>query len=138
MSSPAFNDPGLMLEMLRQSKTIAVVGISDRQDRPSFQVAQYLARHYEIIPVNPKLETWLGRKCYPSLSAIPTNVQIDLVDIFRRSEDVLPVVEEAVARGAKYIWLQQGIANPQAAELAKKAGIGIIMDACLLVEHARH
>lgn len=138
MNAPAYHDPGLMLEMLQRSKTIAVVGISDRDDRPSYRVAEYLARFYEIIPVNPNLTTWKGKTCYPSLASIPTHISVDLVDIFRRSADVLPVVEEAVARGVKYIWLQQGIYNAQAAELAEKAKIGLVMDACLLVEHARH
>lgn len=127
----------LIDQILLNSKRIAVVGISDRPDRPSFQVANYLAQYFEIIPVNPTLTEWQGEKCYPSLQAIPKDVSIDLVDVFRRSSDVPPVVEDAIARGVRYIWLQQGIINEEAAARSEAAGIPIIMDACLAVEHSK-
>lgn len=124
-------------QAIRESKTIAVVGISDREDRPSYEVAQYLSQYYEIIPVNPKLERWQGRPCYPSVSAIPSDIRVDMVDIFRRSSEVLPVVEESVSRPVRFIWLQLGIRNDEAAALARAQHVGFIQDACLAVEHSR-
>ena len=123
-------------EILSNTKTIAVVGISDRVDRPSHEVAKYLSRYFKIIPVNPKLQEVLGQKCYPNLSAIPAEIKIDLVDIFRRSEDVPPIVQEALQRQVPYIWMQQGIVNEEARQIAEKAGAKVVMDACLAVVHA--
>ncbi len=133
-----------ILEMLRNAKTVAVVGISDKSERSSYGVAEYLSRFYTIIPVNPNLKSWLGLKCYPSLQAVPAEVQIDLVDIFRKSEDVGEVVDDAIARSnaiaqaskIKYIWMQQGIINTEAAERAQKAGMKVVMDACIAVLHS--
>lgn len=120
--------------ILNNSKTIAVVGLSPKPQRPSHQVARYLmAAGYLIIPVNPGQETILGLTCYPNLKAIPTAV--DLVDIFRRSETVLPIVEDAIGIGAKFIWMQEGIVNIEAAAKAEAAGLTVIMDRCTKIDH---
>ena len=120
--------------ILKNTSTIAVVGLSPKPNRPSNQVAQYLKdAGYTIIPVNPGQDTLLGLPCYPSLQAIPEPV--DMVDIFRRSEFVLPIVEEAIAIKAKVIWMQSGIINEAAARLAEEAGLTVIMDRCTMVEH---
>lgn len=121
-------------EILKNIKTIAVVGLSPKKERPSYQVASYLlAAGYEIVPVNPGQEEILGRRCYPSLTAIPGPV--DLVDIFRNSEEVPAVVAEAIAIKAKVVWMQQGIVNEAAAQAAAAAGLLVVMDRCLKVEH---
>ena len=121
-------------QILKDSKTIAVVGLSPKAHRPSHQVACYLmAAGYTIIPVNPGQDSILGLTCYPNLLAIPT--QVDLVDIFRRPETVLPIVEDAIAIGAKYIWMQEGIVNEEAAAKAKAAGRAVIMDRCTKIDH---
>lgn len=121
-------------EILKGIKTIAVVGLSPKKERPSYQVASYLlAAGYEIIPVNPGQEEILGHRCYPSLTAIPGPV--DLVDIFRKSEEVPAVVAEAIAIKAKVVWMQQGIVNEAAAQAAEAAGLLVVMDRCLKVEH---
>lgn len=122
---------------IRESKTIAVVGISDREDRPSFGVAQYLSQYYEVIPVNPKLVSWQGKVCYPDLASIPQEIKVDMVDIFRRSAEVMPVVQEAVVRPVRFVWLQLGITNEDAETLAESHQIGFVQNACLAVEHAR-
>lgn len=122
--------------ILKDYKTIAVVGLSPKEDRPSHNVAKYLkSKGYRIIPVNPNANEVLGEVSYPDLKLIPENV--DIVDIFRRSEDVPPVVDEAIAIGAKVVWMQEGIINNEAAERARKAGIEVIMDRCMLKEHMR-
>lgn len=126
------------LEKLRQilaaSKTIAVVGLSPKPDRPSYTVPAYLQQHgYRIIPVNPKIAEALGEKAYPSLREIP--VPVDVVEIFRRSEDVPPVIEDAIAIGAKVVWMQEGIVNQAAAARAEAAGLTVVMDACMRAVH---
>lgn len=121
-------------EILKEIRTIAVVGLSPKKERPSYQVASYLlAAGFEIIPVNPGQEEILGRRCYPSLAVIPGPV--DLVDIFRKSEEVPAVVAAAIAIKAKVIWMQQGIVHPEAAQAAERAGLAVVMDRCLMVEH---
>lgn len=132
--NPAMSDTdGLIEEMLAQ-KTIAVVGLSPRPDRPSYQVAEYLKdAGYRIIPVNPALEEVLGEKSYPDLKSVPET--IDVVDVFRRPSDVMPVVEDAIEAGAGYVWMQEGIVNEAAAEKAKAAGIPVVMDLCIKKEH---
>ena len=121
-------------KVLRDSKTIAVVGLSPKPDRPSHQVASYLMEAgYTIIPVNPGQDTILGQTCYPNLRAIPTPV--DMVDIFRRPEEVLPIVEDAIAIDAQCIWMQEGIINEKAATKAKAAGLTVIMDRCTKIDH---
>lgn len=120
--------------ILEDSKTIAVVGLSPKPQRPSHRVTRYLlAAGYTIIPVNPGQDTILGLPCYPNLRAIP--MPVDLVDIFRRPEAVLPVVEEAIAIGSRFIWMQEGIVNDEAAAKAEAAGLEVIMDRCTMVDH---
>ena len=123
-------------KIFEDNAVIAVVGLSPNPNRPSNRVGGYLkGNSYTIIPVNPTAETILDEKSYPDLSSIPLGV--DVVDIFRKSEDVLPVVEEAIKIGAKVIWMQQGIENEEAAELAKQAGLQVVMNRCMMKEHQR-
>lgn len=123
-------------ELLRECKTIAVVGITDDPSRPSHYVARYLqAQHYRIVGVNPRYTKVLGETCYPRLEDIA--FAVDLVDVFRRTDDVLPVAQSAVAIGAKCLWQQVGVVNQQAAALAQQAGLHSVMDRCLMVEHRR-
>jgi len=125
-------------EVLRSSKTIAVIGISPKEDRPSYGVASYLkSKGYRIIPVRPDGDKILGEKVYHSLTEIPREIEIDVVDIFRKSEDVPPVVEEAIHRGAKVVWMQEGIINQEACTKAEKAGLKVVMDRCTKKEHQR-
>jgi predicted CoA-binding protein len=117
----------LVEEQLRNSKTIAVVGLSDNPERDSYRVSKYMqSQGYRIIPVNPMIQEWLGEKSYPDLKSVPE--PIDMVDVFRRSELVPPVVNEAIEVGVKYIWMQDGIINPEAAAKAEAAGIPVVMD----------
>ena len=117
----------LVEEQLRNSQTIAVVGLSDNPDRFSYRVAKYLQdQGYRIIPVNPMLEEVLGEKSYPDLNAVPD--PIDMVDIFRRSELVAPVVDQAIEVKAKYIWMQDGVIDQESATKAELAGIPVVMD----------
>lgn len=121
-----------------QIHTIVVVGLSDKPDRPSHQVARYLQEQgYRIIPVNPGVTSVLGEKSYPTLQDIPPEIIIDVVDIFRKPEAVPPVVEEAIRRGVKIIWMQEGISHPEAAARAREAGIEVIMDRCIKKEHMK-
>jgi predicted CoA-binding protein len=125
-------------EILTQCKTVAVVGISPKEDRPSYIVASYLkSKGYHIIPVRPDGDTILGEKIYPNLLGIPGEIKIDIVDIFRRSEEVPPIVNEAIQRGAKVIWMQEGIINREAEIKAEKAGLKVMMDRCIKKEHQR-
>lgn len=125
-------------EILKNCQTIAVVGLSPKEDRPSYEVAAYLqSKGYRIIPVRPDGEQILGEKVYHSLMEIPDSIQIDVVDIFRKSEEVPPVVEEAIQRGAKTIWMQEGVSHPEAGEKAEKAGLRVVMDRCIKKEHRR-
>ena len=125
-------------EILSNSKTVAVVGISPKEDRPSYIVASYLkSKGYQIIPVRPDGEEILGEKVYHSLIEIPKEIKVEVVDIFRKSEDVPPIVEEAIQRGAKVIWMQEGITHKEAGEKAEKAGLKVIMDRCMKKEHQR-
>jgi hypothetical protein len=122
-------------EILKSCRTIAVVGLSSNPSRPSYRVAGYMqAQGYRIIPINPNETNVLGEPAYPSLASVPGTV--DLVDIFRKSEDVLPIVEEAIARGAKAIWMQEGVVNEAAAARAGQAGLPVVMDRCWRKEHA--
>ena len=120
--------------ILAASKTIAVVGLSDRPDRPAHSVPAYLKQQgYRIIPVNPKLVSALGETAYPSLLEVPEPV--DVVQIFRRSDEVPPVVEDAIRIGAKVVWMQSGILHEQAAARAREAGLQVVMDACMRTTH---
>lgn len=122
-------------EILRDCRTIAVVGLSSNPARPSYHVAAYMQSHgYRIIPVNPNETNVLGETAYPSLGAVPG--PIDLVNIFRKSKDVLPLVEEAITHGAKAVWMQEGISNEQAAVRARESGLLVVMDRCWLKEQA--
>jgi hypothetical protein len=123
-------------EILKNAKAIAVVGLSDKAERPSYGVAKYLMEHgYRIIPVNPMISEWMGMKAYKSLLEIPSGERVDIVDIFRKSEDVPPIVEEAIAIGAKAVWMQLGVVNEAAAKKARAAGIMVVMDRCIKIEH---
>jgi len=125
-------------DILRDFKAVAVVGISPKEDRPSYTVASYLkAKGYQIIPVRPDGDEILGEKVYHSLSEIPKEIKVEVVDIFRRSEDVPPIVEEAIQRGAKAIWMQEGVIHKEAGEKAEKAGLKVVMDRCMKKEHQR-
>ena len=122
--------------ILRHCRTIAVVGLSPQPSRASYEVAQYIqAQGYRIIPVNPHADQVLGETAYPTLMAAAAQVPIDLVDVFRRSEDVPPVVEEAVAIGAKALWLQLGIVHGAALHQARAAGLVAVQDRCLKIDH---
>jgi len=121
-------------KLLTTAKTIAVVGLSPKEARPSNMVARYLIKAgYTIIPVNPGQKEILGLDCYPDLTAIPTPV--DIVNIFRRSEDVEPIVAEAIAIGARMIWMQEGVIHAEAARTAKAAGLVVVMDRCIKTVH---
>ena len=121
-------------EILASSKTIAVVGLSPRRMRPSYGVAQYMAEQgYRIIPVNPNVSEALGETCYARLEDIPEPV--DIVDIFRRSEFVPELVESAIRIVARCVWMQEGVVHEEAAARARSAGLFVVMDRCILVEH---
>ncbi|MGA3095199.1 MAG: CoA-binding protein [Bryobacteraceae bacterium] len=123
-------------DILRSAHTIAVVGLSGKRFRPSFGVAEYLQRAgYRIIPVNPRETEVLGEKSYPDLDAVPE--PIDIVDIFRRSEHVPAIVEAALRKGARAVWMQEGVVHEDAARRAEAAGLAVVMDRCILKEHRR-
>jgi predicted CoA-binding protein len=129
------SDNGLIRKVLEETRTIAVVGLSSRPERAGYYVPAYLQEQgYRIIPVNPYLESEvLGERPYPDLASVPE--PFDLVLLFRKSEAVPPFVEEAIRIGAKAVWMQLGIAHPEAAERARAAGLDVVMDRCILVEH---
>src|SRR5450759_1172165 len=127
----------MSIETILKYKTIAVVGISDDPTRPSNFVASFLEAHgYTIIPVNPKLTEWERKKCYPDLLSIP--VKVDIVDIFRRSEAVPPIVDELIEIKAKVVWMQGVIVNEEAAAKVRRAGIEVVMDKCMKKEYVRY
>jgi uncharacterized protein len=120
--------------ILKSCHVVAVVGCSANEERASYRVAKYLKEHgYKIIPVNPAINEVLGEKCYPDLISVPESVEV--VDIFRKSEDVPSIVEQAVKIGAKAVWMQEGIVNDNAAGQARAANIMVVMDRCMLKEH---
>ena len=122
--------------ILHENRTIAVVGLSADWFRPSYFAAKYMQEHgYRIVPVNPRYPEILGETCYPSLSAIP--FKVDIVDVFRKTVDVLPIAEEAVAIGAKCLWQQIGVINEEAQALALRNGLDSVVDRCVKIEHAR-
>ncbi len=123
-------------EILTRYRTVAVVGASPKADRPSHRVADFLKKEgFRVIPVTPNADEVVGEKAYPDLASIP--IAIEVVDIFRRSEDVMPIVEEAIAIGAKAVWMQEGIVNEEAAAKARKAGLTVVMDHCMRKELLR-
>ncbi|WBY00400.1 CoA-binding protein [Ramlibacter tataouinensis] len=129
--------------ILASCRTLAVVGLSPQWHRPSFFAAKYMQAHgYRIVPVNPKADEILGERCYPSVTAAAQalaaqGTTIDMVDCFRRSEDIPPIADEAIAIGAKCLWLQLGVVHEAAADKARAAGLDVVMDRCVKIEHAR-
>jgi len=125
-----------VFDLIRASRTIAVVGLSSKRYRPSYGVAEYMQRAgYRIIPVNPHESEVLGEKCYPILDLVPG--PIDIVDIFRRSEFVPEIVTAAIRIGARAIWMQEGVIHEEAADMARAAGLAVVMDRCILKDHRR-
>ena len=130
------DDIHTLRRILRACHTIAVVGLSAEWHRPSFFAAKYMQQHgYRVVPVNPRYTEVLGELCYASVQEIP--FAIDMVDVFRRSEDVLPIAPQAVEKGARCLWQQIGVKNLEADALAQKAGLDSVLDRCVKIEHAR-
>ena len=130
------DDINTLRRILGESRVIAVVGLSADWFRPSYFAAKYMQEHgYRVIPVNPKYESILGEKCYKSLRDIPRKV--DIVDVFRKTQDVMPVADDAIAIGAKVLWQQLGVKNEAAAAKARAAGLEAVMDRCVKIEHGR-
>jgi predicted CoA-binding protein len=131
------SDPDGIREILSSARTIAVIGLSSSTTRPSHDVTTYLQSvGYRIVPINPNEQEVLGERCYPDLDAVPKEVVIDLVDVFRRPEEVMPHVDETIRRGTvKCIWLQDGVINWDAAERAHAAGLKVVMDDCTFRRH---
>jgi uncharacterized protein len=129
-------DSPTLRRILSACRTLAVVGLSAQWHRPSYFAAKYMQQHgYRIVPVNPRYDEVLGERCYASLADIPHPV--DLVDVFRRTEDVLPIAQQAVAIGARCLWQQLGVRNVEADALVRAAGLDSVMDRCVKIEHAR-
>jgi predicted CoA-binding protein len=132
----AMDDINALRRILRESHVIAVVGLSADWYRPSYFAAKYMQEHgYRVIPVNPKYGEILGEKCYKSLREVPE--KIDIVDVFRKTQDVMPIAEQAIAIGAKVLWQQLGVKNEAAAAKARAAGLDAVMDRCVKIEHGR-
>jgi predicted CoA-binding protein len=130
------NSDEMMKEILDSTETIASVGLSGNEEKVSHWVAVYLqGKGFRVIPVNPTTDKILGEKSYPDLESIPE--KIDVVQVFRRPEDVPPVVESAIKIGAKVVWMQEGIVNEEAAQMAREAGLQVVMDACMRATHQR-
>ena len=130
------DDIATLRRILRTSRTIAIVGLSAEWHRPSFFAAKYLQEHgYRVVPVNPRYDEILGERCHATLTTI--EIPIDIVDVFRRSEDVMSIAEEAIAIGAKCLWQQIGVKNEAAAALAASAGLEVVMNRCVKIEHGR-
>ena len=132
------NEPERIREALETAQTVAVVGCSPNPARASHAITRYLmAQGYRVIPVNPGHREILGQPCFPSLSAIPPEVRVDIVDVFRRSDAVAPVADEAIARGVPFFFMQLGVEDGPSASRLERAGAGVAMDRCILVEHER-
>jgi hypothetical protein len=130
------DDINTLRRILSQNRVIAVVGLSADWFRPSYFAAKYMQEHgYTVIPVNPRYSEILGQKCFKSLRDIP--VKVDIVDCFRKTEDIMPIADEAIAIGAKVLWQQLGVKNEAAAAKARAAGLDAVMDRCVKIEHAR-
>ena len=133
---PIVDDIAGLRRILARSRTLAVVGLSAQWHRPSYFAAKYMQdQGYRIVPVNPRYDEVLGQKCYPDLRSIPHPV--DLVDCFRKASDIPPLAEDAIAIGAKVLWMQLGIVNEAAAQRAVAAGLDVVMNRCVKIEHAR-
>jgi uncharacterized protein len=132
------NDPEKIRAALMSAETVAVVGCSPNPDRPSNEIARYLQRQgYRVVPINPGHREILGEPCYPSLAAVPDDVRIDVVDVFRRSEFVAEVAAQTIARKVPFLFMQLGVVDDASARLLEAAGTGVAMDHCILVEHRR-
>jgi predicted CoA-binding protein len=132
------NDPLEIREALERASTVAVVGCSPNPARPSHSIARYLQdAGYRVVPVNPGHRELVGETCYRSLLEIPREVEIDIVDVFRRSEHVAEIAEQAIRRGVGFFFMQQGVVDPEAARRLEEAGIPVAMDRCIAVEHGR-
>jgi predicted CoA-binding protein len=130
------DDINTLRRILHENKVIAVVGLSAQWHRPSHFAAKYMMEHgYRVIPVNPQYPEVLGQKCYASLRDIPE--QVDMVDVFRKTADVMPVAEDAIAIGARVLWQQLGVRNEEAAARARAAGMETVLDRCVKIEHGR-
>ena len=130
------DDIQTLSRILKESRVIAMVGLSADWYRPSYFAAKYLLDHgYRVIPVNPSYQDVLGQKCYPALRDIPE--QVDIVDCFRKSEEIMPLAQDAIAIGAKVLWMQIGVINESAAQIARNAGLDVIMNRCVKIEYAR-
>jgi predicted CoA-binding protein len=140
-ASPAATDPtndDAIRELLTAARVIVVVGLSSKRMRPSFGVARYMqSAGYHIIPVNPNETEVLGEKAFPNLESIPKELHVDIVDVFRRSEEVPGVVESAIRVGARAVWMQEGVIHEAAASRARAAGLFVVMDRCILRDHSR-
>jgi predicted CoA-binding protein len=137
-TSPYAPSDATLRSILDEASTIAVVGLSSRPDRESHGVARYLQRRgYRVVPVNPNETEVLGEKAYPSLLDVPTDVAIDIVDVFRRAEATPPIAEQAVRAGARVLWLQEGIVNDEARRIAEEGGLTVVMDRCIRTTRAR-
>ena len=133
------NEPDRIREALETATTIAVVGCSPNPLRPSNEISGYLQRQgYRLVPVNPGYREILGEVCYPSLSRIPPEIRVDIVDVFRRSEHVAGIADEVIARKVPFVFLQLGVEDPEAARRLEAAGIGVAMNRCILIEHRGH
>jgi uncharacterized protein len=133
------NPPDATLRaVLARARTIAIVGLSDKPERDSNEVARYLqAQRYRVIPVNPAVREVLGERSYPSLADVPSEIAIDVVDVFRRSEETPAIVDAAIARKVPVVWMQLGISNAAAAETGRRAGLTVVEDRCLMTDHRR-
>jgi len=131
-----YQDTEVIRDLLHRATTVAIVGLSDKKERASNFVGSYLkSEGYKIIPVNPLKQEILGEKCYPDLKSI--QIAVDIVDVFRRPDEMVPIVKEAIAIKAKAIWMQLGLVNREAADLAREAGLLVVMDRCMKMEHGR-
>ncbi len=129
------DDAGLR-DILRSARTVACVGVSSNPQKPSYVIFQYLLEAgYQMVPVNPTTPDVMGRQTYPDVTSIPQ--KIDVVQVFRKPQDVPPVVEQAIKAGAKVVWMQEGIVNQQAAKQAEEAGLQVVMDRCMMKTHQR-
>jgi predicted CoA-binding protein len=137
-TSPYAPSDATLRSILSQTRTIAVVGLSSKPHRDSYGVARYLQnRGYKVVPVNPKETEVLGETAYPSLLDMPTDVAIDIVDVFRKGEETPAVAEQAVSIGARVLWLQEGIVNDEARRIAEEGGLTVVMDLCIRTTRAR-